>query len=112
MKNLILQLMAAILCIAGCATTHYHERQSERVTFYLTAPGAEKVEFMSSLDAYSPHPASRQSGSRWAVTVVSNSEFRYFYIVDGAVFLPKCKLYEKDDFGSRNCLYVPGKLSD
>ena len=112
MKKLILLLTAAKLCLTGCAATHYHEMQSERVTFYLTAPGAEKVAFVSSLDAYKPHQASRLSGSRWAVTVVPNSEFRYFYIVDGTVYLPKCELYEKDDFGSRNCVYVPGELSD
>ena len=109
MKILILQLTVVALCLAGCAATHYHERQSERVTFYLRAPGAEKVEFVSSLDAYDPHRASRLKGSRWAVTVVPNSEFRYFYIVDGRVYLPECELYEKDDFGSRNCVYVPGK---
>ena len=102
MKILILQLTVVALCLGGCAATHYHERQSERVTFYLRAPGAEKVEFVSSLDAYDPHRASRLKGSRWAVTVVPNSEFRYFYIVDGAVYLPECELYEKDDFGSHN----------
>ena len=109
MKRLILLLTAMTICLAGCAATHYHERQSGRVTFYLRAPGAEKVEFVSSLDAYNPHLADRLSGSRWAVTVVPNSEFRYFYIVDGSVYLPECELYEKDDFGSRNCVYAPAK---
>ena len=89
--------------------SHYHESRSERVTFYLRVPGAEKVEFVSSLDVYYPHRASRLNGSRWAVTVVANSEFRYFYIVDGRVYLPECELYEKDDFGSSNCVFVPGK---
>ena len=83
MKILILQLMVIAFCLSGCAATHYHERQSERVTFYLRAPGAEKVEFVSSLDEYNPHRASRLTGSRWAVTVATSSEFRYFYIVDG-----------------------------
>jgi len=101
--------MVVTFCLAGCAATHYHERQSDRITFYLRAPGAAKVEFVSSLDTYNPKRASRLSGSRWAVTVATNSEFRYFYIVDGAVYLPECELYEKDDFGSRNCVYVPGK---
>jgi len=101
--------MVVTFCLAGCAATHYHERQSDRITFYLRAPGAAKVEFVSSLDAYNPKRASRLSGSHWAVTVATNSEFRYFYIVDGTVYLPECKLYEKDDFGSRNCVYVPGK---
>jgi hypothetical protein len=107
-KILILQLTAIVICLAGCAAAHYHERQSGRVTLYLKAPGASQVEFVSSLDAYSPQRASRLSNSRWAVTVATNSEFRYFYIVDGSVYLPECEFYEKDDFGSRNCVYVPG----
>jgi hypothetical protein len=108
-KRLILQLTAIALCLAGCAAAHYQEREPGRVTLYLRAPGAAKVEFVSSLDAFNPHRASRLKGSRWAVTVATNSEFRYFYIVDGAVYLPECELYEKDDFGSRNCVYVPGE---
>ena len=107
MKRLFLQLAAVTLCLAGCAATHYHETQSDHVTFYLRAPGAKKVEFVSSLDAYNPHRASRLKDSRWAVIVVPNSEFRYFYIVDGTVYLPKCDLYEKDDFGSKNCVFIP-----
>ena len=107
MKRLFFQMTAVTLCLAGCAATHSHERQSDYVTFFLRAPGAEKVEFVSSLDAYNTHRASRLKGSRWAVTVAPNSEFRYFYIVDGTVYLPECDLYEKDDFGSRNCVFVP-----
>jgi hypothetical protein len=107
MKRLFFQMTAVTLCLAGCAATHYHERQSDYVTFYLKAPGAEKVEFVSSLDAYNTHRASLLKGSRWAVTVAPSSEFRYFYIVDGTVYLPECDLYEKDDFGSRNCVFVP-----
>ena len=109
MKRLILPIFVLALCLAGCATAHYQEKGPGLVTFYLRAPGAEKVEFVSSLDAFNPHRASRLEGSRWAVTVATNTEFRYFYIVDGAVFLPECELYEKDDFGSRNCVFVPGE---
>ncbi len=109
MKILILQLTVVALCFAGCAATHYHERQSDRVTFYLRAPEARGVAFVSSQDDYQIHRAERVNDSRWMVTVAANSEFRYFYIVDGRVYLPECELYEKDDFGSRNCIYVPGK---
>ena len=108
MKILILYLTLIALCLAGCAAAnHYHERQSDRVTFYLKAPGARGVAFASSLDAFSPHLASRVDGSRWVVSVAADSEFRYFYIVDGAVYVPECRFYEKDDFGSRNCVYMP-----
>ena len=107
MKILILILTVAAFQLAGCAATHYHELQSNRVTFYLDAPEAHGVSFASSLDAYSPRLANKVGGSRWAVTVAANSEFRYFYLVDGTVYVPECKFYEKDDFGSRNCIYVP-----
>lgn len=107
MKILILHLTVAALCLAGCAATHYHKRQSDRVTFYLKAPGAKGVVFASSLDAYSPHQTSKVDGSGWVVSAAAGSEFRYFYIVDGAVYVPECRFYEKDDFGSRNCIYVP-----
>ena len=107
MKILILHLTVVSLCLAGCAATHYHKRHSDRVTFYLKAPKARGVVFASSLDAYSPHLASKLDGSRWVVSAASGSEFRYFYIVDGSVYVPECKFYEKDDFGSRNCVYIP-----
>ena len=107
MKILILHLTVVVLGLAGCTATHYHERQSDRVTFYLKVPEARGVAFASSLDAYSPHLASKVDGSRWVVSVAAGSEFRYFYIVDGSVHVPECKFYEKDDFGSRNCVYVP-----
>ena len=107
MKTLILHLTVASLCLAGCTATHYHKRQSDRVTFYLKAPAAKGVVFASSLDAYSPHLARRVDGSRWAVSAAAGSEFRYFYIVDGAVYVPECQFYERDDFGSLNCIYVP-----
>ena len=101
-------MISAALFMMGCAAAHYHEREPGGVTLYLRAPGAEQVEFVSSLDAFNPHRASKLDGSRWAVTVAARSEFRYFYIVDGSVYLPECEFYEKDDFGSRNCVYVPG----
>ena len=107
MKILFLLLTVAALGLEGCAATHYYERQSDRVTFYLRAPGAQQVAFAYSLDEYNPHPAGKAGDSRWKVSVTAGSEFRYFYIVDGAVYVPDCKFYEKDDFGSRNCVYVP-----
>ena len=107
MKRRVLYLTGVALYLAGCAATHYYKLQSDRVTFYLNAPGAKGVVFASSLDAYSPHLASNVGGSRWVVSAAAGSEFRYFYIVDGAVYIPECKFYEQDDFGSRNCVYVP-----
>jgi hypothetical protein len=107
-KILFLHLILIVLCLAGCAASaHYYERQSDRLTFYLNVPGARGVAFASSLDAFNPHLASRVDGWRWVVSVAADTEFRYFYIVDGAVYVPECRFYENDDFGSRNCVYMP-----
>jgi len=102
----LLQLVVAVLCMVGCTAAHYHKRQSDSVIFYLKAPKARGVAFVSSLNAYSPHMA-RKTGSSWVVTVAADSEFSYFYIVDGDILVPECTFYEKDDFGSRNCVYIP-----
>jgi len=99
--------MVAAICLSGCTAAHYHERQSDSVFFYLKAPKARGVAFLSSLNAYSPRMARKTNGSSWVVSVSADSEFSYFYIVDGDVHVPVCKFYEKDDFGSRNCVYVP-----
>jgi hypothetical protein len=101
------QSAVAVICLAGCAASHYYERQSDRTAFYLIVPEARNVAFVSSLNAYNPRPASRVGDSRWMISVAAGAEFRYFYLVDGAVYVPECRLYEKDDFGSRNCVYVP-----
>lgn len=106
-KALILPLAAIAIYIAGCSTVHYQERQSDRVTFFLRAPFAKKVEFVSSLDAYHPQPARKTNGFQWVVVLATISEFKYFYLVDGSVYLPECEFYENDDFGSLNCVYVP-----
>jgi hypothetical protein len=39
--------------------------------------------------------------------VPKDVEFRYFYIVDGVVYVPLCTSEEYDDFGSEICIYVP-----
>ena len=103
----ILQLILAAICLAGCTAAHYHERQSDRVVFHLKAPRARGVAFAYSLNGYSPQAARKTGSSCWEVTVVADAEFSYFYLVDGAVHVPECKFYEMDDFGSRNCLYIP-----
>ena len=107
MKILFLIMAVAVIGLEGCTAAHYYERQSDRVIFYLRAPGAKKVVFACSLDDYKPHPAVKAGDSRWETSVTAGSQFRYFYIVDGTMYVPGCKLFEKDDFGSRNCIYVP-----
>jgi len=78
------------------------------VELYLKRPDATIVAFASSLDGYQLHQAEKRDSSTWKVTVPAYREFTYFYIVDGALFLPSCEFKEKDDFGATNCIYIPG----
>jgi hypothetical protein len=65
--------------------------------------------FASSSDAYAAHAATRVGETTWEITVPGRTEFNYFYIVDGIVYLPECRFHENDDFGSKNCIYKPGR---
>ena len=88
---------------SGCAD-HYYKTQDDRVWIYLRFPEAQQVLFLSSLDGYEKHVAKKTDNKTWEIFVRSNSEFKYFYIVDGNLFLPACSLKEMDDFGSENCI--------
>jgi hypothetical protein len=99
--------MIIILMGMSCHATHFHTVRHDTVIFYLNLPGAENVYFAHSLDHYNPHRLRAGKDGKWEFAMAANSEFRYFYIVDGNVYLPDCKFRETDDFGSENCIFVP-----
>jgi hypothetical protein len=101
-----ISLGAIFLLLAGC-TAHYYKICDDRVIFFLKMPNARIVYFASSLDQFELHPAKKISSGMWEITLPASREFRYFYKVDGFVYLPNCKLSEKDDFGTENCIFVP-----
>jgi|GEM_PF-990821 len=68
-------------------------------------PDAAQVLFASSRDGYQWHDARERGGGQWRVTVPGRGEFRYFFMVDGALHIPACPLREYDDFGMENCIY-------
>jgi len=96
-----------LFVLTGCGAGHYHIVEEGNVSIYLNNPDAELVYFASSLDGYKLHKADRIDKDTWEVQVPSDKEFTYFYIVDGGVYVPACRMTEKDDFGSENCIYVP-----
>jgi len=103
MKRLGLLIAIWVAC-SGCAT-HYYKQHTDMVTLYLKAPNAGNVQFASSLDEFKLHQAKKMRNQTWEVSVPLVAEFRYFYLVDGSVHLPDCRIREKDDFGSENCLF-------
>jgi len=99
--------LCAVFIMNGCAA-HYSRVQDHSVHLYLRSVDAESVSFVSSLDGFVPHPAVRNAEGLWEITVSGDREFRYFYLVNGTPFAPPCRFRERDDFGSENCLYIPG----
>ena len=95
---------AAFFVLPGCAS-HYYLVKGETVHIYLKSPSARTVLFASSLDGFEPHEAKKIDDDTWEITIPASREFKYFYIVDGVVYLPPCRLKEHDDFGSENCVY-------
>lgn len=107
MKKIVFALLIMAVFSGGCAQ-HYYRTGNSSVEIFLKAPKAQCVLFASSLDGYKPHPASKADGKTWVVRVPSVREFRYFYIIDGSVFVPDCACHESDEFDSENCIYIPG----
>ncbi|MGD8701108.1 MAG: hypothetical protein PVG51_07060 [Desulfosarcina sp.] len=101
----LLLIIGLMLLMTGCAT-HYYDVKGDTLNLYLNHPDAKKVTFACSLDGFEPHDARKVDG-RWMVSVPSQKPFRYYYMLNGELFLPPCKLKENDDFGSKNCIFTP-----
>jgi hypothetical protein len=102
-----LLLSALAVLLSSCSAHHYIVQSDQGTHLYLEIPRARSVIFASSSDAYAARAASRISETTWEITVPGRTEFKYFYIVDGKVYLPECRFHENDDFGSKNCIYRP-----
>lgn len=96
-------LMASVI---GCAT-HYVKPQKDRVHLYLKRPTAQHVFLACSTDGFARRPARRIKTDLWEVVVDTKEEFKYFYIIDGSVYVPACRFRELDDWGGINCIYIP-----
>ena len=96
-----------LFLITGCGGGHYLKVEEGTVSIYLNAADANSVFFASSLDNYKHHEAYRIDDDMWEVRVPADKGFKYFYIVDGVVYVPGCRMTEMDDFGSENCIYEP-----
>ncbi len=98
---------AILLCLAACTPSHFIAGQSGGVVAHLHLPDAEEVFFAASTDGFRPHLLERKGDGFWVAPVFADRTFRYFYIVDGRVYVPQCQYREKDDFGDSNCIYQP-----
>ncbi len=81
--------------------------RAQGVDLILNAPGARTVQLVTSLKQFAPLAANEIESGRWHVYLPENMPFRYYYRIDGHIFLPDCRQREMDDFGSQNCIYDP-----
>jgi hypothetical protein len=102
---LVSLLLSAVM--SGCATSHYVQREANTLVLYLQVPKAQQVQLASSADNFIPRETERVGTDTWRVVLPTVAELKYFYIVDGATYLPDCRFRETDDFGSENCIYQP-----
>lgn len=102
----MIPIMATVLATGGCST-HYHTIRNGQVDVYLDAPQAQSVSLVVAGEIFERVPAARTQLGAWKVTLNRAKEFKYFYLVDGNVYLPDCPLRERDDFGANNCVFLP-----
>jgi hypothetical protein len=103
--NRLLLAMGLIVVTTGCAT-HYYQVRGDTISLYLDKPDAKQVNFACSLDGFKPQSTAKVDG-QWVMSLPSDRPFRYFYVLDGKVYLPHCQMKENDDFGSKNCIFDP-----
>ena len=96
-----------VIFLTGCGPGHFVRSETQYVHFFLKDCHAREVYFASSADGFCLHKAENIGRKTWKVTVPKEGDIRYFYIVDGKIYVPPCDYREKDDFGSYNCVYVP-----
>jgi hypothetical protein len=107
MNRLMIFSVFFMIGLIACAG-HSYKIKDNNLHLYLKGPGAQDVYFLCSLDGYAPHKAKKIDGRTWEIIVPANTEFSYFYLVDGVPYKPACEFSENDDFGSQNCIFVPG----
>jgi hypothetical protein len=101
-----LMVMIGLMTLMTGCVSHYNQLQGEILVLYLKKPAAKQVSLVCSLDGFEPREA-RKLEDRWVVALPSGEAFRYYYVVDGELFLPPCRMKENDDFGSENCIFDP-----
>ena len=95
-----------IFFLAACSVHRYAVEHHE-VTLYLRVENARDVKFACSLDQFRLKKAVRVDTDTWKIRVPGKHAFTYFFLVNGDYYIPDCRLKERDDFGSENCIYVP-----
>ena len=102
----LIAIMLITGMLAGCAA-HSQKIKDGRVFLYLKGNWEQPAYVVSSLDRFQKHPLTRENRNTWVAVFPTDREFSYFFLLGDQPFIPDCKLKEKDDFGSENCIFMP-----
>ncbi len=109
MKKPISIAVAAMLLV-GCTggPKYFVKPNNNNISFYARIPGAKTVYLVSNATNFKKVKAVRVKKNLWKASIpYKHGLIKYFYIVDGHVFIPPCKSHEYDGFGGKDCVYVP-----
>ncbi len=89
MKSIHTASALIFLCamFSGCST-HFYKVEGDGVALYLKNPDAVTTTFRCSLDGYTAHKLEKERGA-WVMNLPTEKPFRYFYVVDGELFIPQ-----------------------
>jgi hypothetical protein len=114
MKRLL--LLTILVCFSGCThAAHTVIAVGGRIDFHLSAPGAGSVTLVVIGQTVEHLPAHQSKNGDWEAEVLFNSkqplhDLRYFYLVNGKVYLPPCRMKDTDDFGAENCVISASEI--
>ncbi|KAA0258568.1 hypothetical protein FHQ18_05260 [Deferribacter autotrophicus] len=104
MKKSIIILLSFLFI--SCAS-HYVKKKDDSLLFYLRDDSSKNIELYVDVDGFEKHKAEKIKNDIWVVKIKhpASKEIKYFYKVDGKLYIPDCELKEKDDFGGENCIF-------
>ncbi|MGA1845633.1 hypothetical protein [Deferribacter abyssi] len=104
MKKMLIVLLS--YSFISCAA-HYVKKKDNDLIFYLRDNAFKNVELYVDIDNFKKHEAKKIKNDIWVAKIKqpASKEIKYFYKVDGRLYIPDCELREKDDFGGENCIF-------
>jgi hypothetical protein len=114
---ILLPAFAILVAILGCASRAPHAIGvcDDHIAFRLSSPAAKSVSVVVIGQTVQNQPARREKNGDWVAEVSLNAkepvnDLRYFYLVNGAAYLPPCPMKDSDDFGAENCVLSAAEI--
>jgi len=106
MIKLKLSVVIILFLMTIACSKHYVRQSEDSLSFYYNGKDVEKVLFYSDINNYAGRNFEKNDGN-WIYTLnkpADLGEIKFFYKVDGKVYLPECRMKIKDDFGGELCV--------